>query len=169
MSIENLNVHGTTTRRISCTENHKSNTPKSGNLPSRFQVNEEGHVYYEAGICGLHMGPRTKQSHPWSYDPLLAYSTGQDSTGSCCSDRLLRWRPVAEVRAFMQKHFGDEGDYFDRRTPAAIQAFLRDTLNLPELQLTRIEEHCNANSGYPYWHFSFIRGADSTDSISEQG
>jgi hypothetical protein len=166
MSIQN--IHGTKTGRVSSKDVNKSNTPKSGKLPSRFQSNEDGELYCPEGCMGLHMGPRTKRSHPYTYDALLVYSTGEERDGSCYSDRLLRWRPVAEVRALMKKHFGDEGDYFDSRSPAAIQSFLRETLNLPELKLTRVEEHCNQSSGFPTWYFAFIRGTETTDSLATE-
>lgn len=149
-----LHIEGTRTGRISSRDKHRSSTPKSG----QFATNADGQVYSPDGVCGLHMGPRTKQSNPYTYDPLLVYATGATPDGSAYSDRLLQWRPYPEVRAFMRQHFGNEGDYYDNRSPQAIEAFLRDTLNLPQLQLVRIEEHCCQSSGFPVWYFGFIRG-----------
>lgn len=159
----NKQVFGTSTGRTSSKELNNSNTPKSD---SRFCTNEEGELYSPAGFCGLHMGPRTKRTHNYSYDPLLVFASGKESNGTVYSDRLTRWYPHAEVRAKMRQHFGDEGDYYDSRSPTAIQAFLQDLLSRPKLQLTRIEEHCCQSSGYPVWQFQYF---DETKGITADG
>ena len=52
-----------------------------------------------------------------------------------------------------EKHFGEKSDYFDRRTPIAIEAFLRELLDKPNYQLGLIMEYCNVSNGYPVWRF----------------
>ncbi len=139
-----VNLQGTRTGRISSKTGAKSNRPQSGD--------ETGEM---PEIVGMHLGPRTKFTHPYSYDPLLVYATGKKPTSSLYSDRLSLWYAEDVLRDKMKTHFGETGDYYDRRSPKAIQAFLRDLLQQPELVLTRIEEHCNWSSGYPVWHFAF--------------
>lgn len=146
----NMNTLGTRTGRISSRTMQRSNTPKPDNLSV-----DEGDEPTRVIFFGMHSGPRTKATHPYSYDPMLVFDSGVEPTGSAYSDRLMGWYEYSVVRAKMQKHFGEQGDYYSSRSPAAIQAFLRDLMDKPELELVRIEEHCNQATGYPVWFFAF--------------
>jgi hypothetical protein len=107
---------------------------------------------------GMHLGPRTKADHPYSYDPLLVYATGEQADGSVYSDRFRMWYDSAVLKSAMERHFGKTGDYYYDRSPTAIEAFLRDLLGKPQLKLVRIEEHCNVSNGYPCWFFAYQSG-----------
>lgn len=145
-----MNVYGTQTGRISSKTPVRSNSPKSADEPAGQELGLQHVVYY-----GAHLGPRTKATHPYSYDPILVFDRGEEATGSAYSDRLLDWYDRDIVRAKMKLHFGEDGDYYSSRSPAAIQAFLRDLKGVPDLVLTRIEEHCNQATGFPVWYFAY--------------
>ena len=153
----NINGQGTQTGRISAKKASKSNTPKS-DVPTVVNLDEDGELEGYSPrfeMVGCHLGPRSKFTHPYSYDPLLQFRTGIEPTGSVYSDRLRGWYDYALIREKMKVHFGNEGDYYNNRSSQAIQAFLRDLLGKPHLQLTRIEEHCNQASGFPVWFFAY--------------
>jgi hypothetical protein len=104
---------------------------------------------------GEHLGPRSKQQYPYSYDPLLVYRRYAKlpaETHAVYSDRLRQW-DFDKFRALSRTHFGNEGDSFHSRKPAKIEAFLREWFEQPELQLVRVEEHCNVSNGFPVWVF----------------
>lgn len=136
---------------------------KSGKkLPLRLV--EESNLEFP-GMC---LGERNRHSYPYSYDPYLQWSKQQgvpaDAQG-VYSDRMRQWN-YALYRELCQKHFagknGDPGgDYFNRRKPKDIEAFLREYFSKPKLELVRVEEHCNMSSGYPIWVF-YYRDHDAT-------
>lgn len=106
---------------------------------------------------GVIVMPKTKASHPYSYDPIVLFSEDQTFDGhprSCWSDHLFRQHPDT-MSALKEKHFGSTGDYWPEQAPEKVKAFLSELLNVPELHLVRITEHCNVSSGYPVWHFMF--------------
>lgn len=114
-------------------------------------------------LAGMHLGPRTKRSHPYSYDPVLQYKkyakTPQTAHASY-SDRLAQW-DHDKFRRLCEQHFkgknGDRGgDWFYQRHPADIEAFLRDYFDQPALELVRVEEQCNVASGFPLWVFWYM-------------
>lgn len=112
------------------------------------------------GICII-VGGKTKFTNPYDYDPILQFSARSKlpENGSCYSDRMSQW-DYKKYRDLCEKHFkgknGDPGgDYFDRRTPADIEAFLREYFDKPELTLLRVEEHCNVSNGFPVWFFAW--------------
>ncbi len=141
-----MNVEGTRTGRFSSKVEQRSNTPKPGDESDEPRV-----VYFMGG----HLGPRTRQTHPYSYDPILVHATGEEPTGSLYSDRLMGWYGYDTVRAAMQRHFGDQRDDYSGRSVSSIDAFLRELLGQPELRVVRIEEHCNQATGYPVWFFAY--------------
>lgn len=118
--------------------------------------------YRSFKVLGGHLGPRTKLSHPYSYDPILQFFSGREPTGSVYSDRLSGWYESAVMREKMLKHFGNESDYYNSRSPLTIEAFLQDLMDKPTLKLTRIEEHCNQSSGFPVWFFAYREEAPKT-------
>jgi len=101
---------------------------------------------------------RTKQSHPYSYDPITQFSrpaSKDDAEDSVYSDRMDEWDPELCAK-LKNKHFGNTGDYWDQRSPAAIESFLKDYFTAPNLILTKVIEHCNQATGYPVWQFYFV-------------
>jgi hypothetical protein len=112
-------------------------------------------------IVGMHLGPRTKADYPYSYDAVLQWKkfdrTPQDGH-VVYSDRLAQW-DYDKYRRLCLEHFrqGNDpgGDYFYLRSPQKIEQFLRDYYGNPELELLRVEEHCNVGNGFPVWVFFF--------------
>jgi len=112
-------------------------------------------------VVGFHLGPRTKYTHPYSYDPMLQwkkFDTTPADAGAVYSDRLWQ-HDYSLFRRLCQEHFagGNDkgGDSFANRSPAKIEAFLRAFYGNPELELVRVEEHCNPSNGYPLWVFFY--------------
>ena len=99
---------------------------------------------------------RTKQSHPYTYDGFVQHRFGENSeaNGTIYSDRLLQW-DWEKHNKLCQKHFGNEGQYWDRREPEKIEAFLRDWCENQELKLILVMEYCNVSNGYPCWRFDY--------------
>lgn len=117
-------------------------------------------------FVGMHLGERTKWTHPYSYDPLLQfrkYSTTPDTARAVYSDRMCQW-DYDKYRKLCKEHFNDNGgDYFNSRSAKDIESFLREYFGKPELELVRVEEQCNVSNGYPVWAFWFI----TAESIEE--
>lgn len=103
---------------------------------------------------------RTKQSHPYSYDPIVTFMSRKVPTGSLYTDRLTSWYGYDTVHAMMQKHFGEQGDYWNSRSITKNTAFLRELLDKPTLCVTRVEEQCNQATGYPVWFIAYAEGAN---------
>ena len=84
----------------------------------------------------------------------MIYKLKQDYSSVLYSDRLFQWDYEKHDR-LCKKHFGNEGQYWNNRSPKSIQAFLRDYTENQELILVGIMEGCNLSSGYPYWVFMY--------------
>lgn len=104
---------------------------------------------------------RDQFSHPYSYDGFVTHRAGPNSeaTGTVYSDRLMQW-DWKKYNVLSKKHFGNEGQnfYLTDRTPAKIEAFLRDYNDNPKLKLVLIMQYCNQSSGYPVWRFDYNDG-----------
>lgn len=109
---------------------------------------------------------RNKMQYPYTYDPFILYRFGENSeaNGTAYSDHLLgnkaRNKEEAEEKYkkhndLCQKHFGDQGQYWDQRDPEKIEAFLRDYFESPDLKLIFVVEYCNWSTGYPVWRFDY--------------
>ena len=99
---------------------------------------------------------RVPQEYPYSYSPYVTYKNGEkeDITNTVFSDRLLQW-DFKKYDTLIQKHFGNEGQYFDNRSPKKIEAFLSDYFDKPNIKLIAIMKGANMANGYPYWIFHF--------------
>lgn len=98
---------------------------------------------------------RSKMTHPYSYDPFVIWKDPNlTATNTVYSDRLHQW-DYKKHNDLCEKHFGNQGQYWDRRAPKAIEAFLRDYNDNPTLELVRIVEYCNASNGYPCWRLDY--------------
>jgi hypothetical protein len=109
-------------------------------------------------------GKRTKLTHPYNYDPFVIWDNGEKADGTVYSDRLLQW-DWDKHNDLCEKHFGNKGQYWNRRDPKKIEAFLCDYFGEP-VMLTMIEEHCNQATGYPCWRFDYRR-LPNTSSTAE--
>lgn len=101
---------------------------------------------------------RTKQTHPYNYDPITQYKRvvpDGEKEESVYSDRLKSWDPE-RCNRIMESYFASTGDDWSRRHAVDIESFLKEYLDVPYLMLTRIVEHCNQATGYPVWQFFFI-------------
>lgn len=105
-----------------------------------------------AGEVG--QGVRTKAEHPYSYDPFTTWMGTETADGSLYTDRLLGWGFEKHDRLCV-KHFGNSSQYWGDREPQAIEAFLRDYLDAPNLVLCEIQEHCNHSNGSTCWWLSY--------------
>lgn len=103
-------------------------------------------------------GPRTKMSHPYSYDPFTVWRGDGAATNGVYTDRLLQWG-FDKHNALCQKHFGERSQYWADREPEKIQDFLRDYLGDPALVLVEVVEHCNQATGFPLWYLAFRSAA----------
>ncbi len=97
---------------------------------------------------------KTKQSHPYDYDPITLYLVEGEVTNTIYNDRLSQW-DYKKRNLLCKKHFNNEGDYWDNREPNLIEKFLRDWVDDQNLKLISIIEYCNSSNGYPYWRFDF--------------
>jgi hypothetical protein len=104
---------------------------------------------------------RTPASHPYNYDGFVQERCGANSeaNGTVWTDHLLQW-DYARTRALLKKHFKDTGidvggDYWGKRSAEAIQGFLRERLDQPELRVILVMEYCNQSSGYPTWRIDY--------------
>ncbi len=99
---------------------------------------------------------RTPATHPYSYDGYVTWRGGKNEevTSTIYSDRLSQW-DYKKTEELKMKHFGNKGDWFSQRRPKAIESFLRDYTENPNLKLIFIMEYCNQSSGYPLWRFDY--------------
>lgn len=98
---------------------------------------------------------KSKQSHPYSYDPILIWGDEHEaSSGSIYTDRLLQW-DYDKHDELCEKHFGNRGQYWNDRDPKLIEAFMQDWVGNPNLKLVYITEFCNVSNGYPCWLLAY--------------
>lgn len=97
---------------------------------------------------------RRKQEYPYSYDGFVTYRNGENKeiNHTIYSDRILHDPKYDKLSL---KHFGDEGQMFFNRKPKAIEDFLKDFCDAPNLKLILVMEYCNVSNGYPLWRFDF--------------
>lgn len=134
---------------------------KSKTTPAASVIDtESGLTIYLDDGADEPQGRRTKFTHPYSYDPIVQWSSGQKYQSVVYTDRLKGWYPYEKLQELKKKHFGNAGDYWSERKPAAIQAFLRELFNKPSLQLHFVEEHCNVANGFPVWLLGYNETAE---------
>lgn len=97
---------------------------------------------------------RTPYSNPYNYDTFVQWS-GECTQGghSVYSDRLYQWDWEKYNRCCMEV-WGNQGQYFDNRTPEDINKFLNLYFG-EEVKLTTILQGCNQSTGFPYWCFIY--------------
>ncbi len=128
---------------------------------SEMTETKSGRTMFRSGYVDLDGEPtkRTKISHPYSYDPfvLIDRRQGREVSGGAYSDRLMQWDREKHDR-FVQKHFGNVGQWWSNRDADLIEAFLRDYTGHPDLKLLYVLEGANVSSGHPYWYFGWTEG-----------
>ncbi len=104
-------------------------------------------VYYYDGDLLRHYPPRTKQSHPYSYDPIVLIDTKEEGNGSAYSDRMMGWDPE-KFRACM----ADVGEMrFQWGNSQVVQRMARAYFDDVTLKVVKVIEMCNSSTGYPVW------------------
>jgi len=117
-------------------------------------------TWFEGHQVGGQGGARTKETHPYNYDPFTTWLGSETPDGSAYTDHLFTWGPAKHDR-LCEKHFGNAGQHWANREPEAIEAFLRDYLEAPRLVLCEIQEQCNQSSGFPCWFFSYRKNKEA--------
>jgi hypothetical protein len=101
----------------------------------------------------FHSG-KTKQTHPYNYDPFFILNIGEKAKEAIYTDRLYSWNHKKHDE-LCKKHFGNQSQYWNNRDPEAIQEFLKDWTENPDVKLVFIIEYCNMSNGYPCWCLGF--------------
>lgn len=104
----------------------------------------------------LRSGMKTKQSHPYTYDPFLLYfnqDAKREADDGLYTDRLLMW-DYAKHNMLCEKHFGNAAQYWDDRDPKKIEAFLRDWTGKKVVLVVNIQ-YVNMGNGYPLWFLGY--------------
>lgn len=129
----------------------------SGITLGALMVTYRGDQYLRSGSYFEVDGAKTKASHPYNYDPIMQFLADEHETlegSTVYTDRLMQF-DYEKANRLMQKHFGDTGHYWDKRAPEAIEAFMRDWNDDPELKLIAVIEYCNHATGYPTWRLDY--------------
>jgi hypothetical protein len=100
---------------------------------------------------------RKRQDYPYSFDDYLSYeNTDQPlANNSTYTDRMHQQEP-AKYEALHRKHFNTDANFWEGRSPAKIEAFLREYFDLPMLQLVRVWTCCDHSNGAEHWQFEFL-------------
>lgn len=94
--------------------------------------------------------------NPYSHAPFTMWEksdTVEKGRQTVYSDRLYSW-DSEKYDTLCVKHWNNKGHYFDKRTPASVEAFLSDYFG-KKISLERIEQQVNLGSGYPLWRFDY--------------
>lgn len=106
-----------------------------------------------------HTGMKSQNDYPYSYDAFMVWYNDkiknlcEKKVSTIYTDRLLQWDWDKHNR-LCRKHFGDEGQYWDKRDPEKIQAFLSDWHGKPVILVANIQ-YVNISNGYPVWRLDF--------------
>ena len=112
------------------------------------------HIRRNTNIHG-ELVERTPEEYPYSYDHFAVWkgTNFSETTDTVYSDRMRNWSPD-KFAACCIRVWDSTGQSFAGRKPEDIEQFLRLYYDV-DLDLTGIEEGCNAGNGYPYWVFYF--------------
>lgn len=118
-----------------------------GAMPPRMSMNIYGDM-----VAAPHK-PATKPVD-WAA-PVVTWSNGQSANSHSHSDRL--WEAnIDKYQEVSMKLFGDHSQlWWDSRTPAQIEMFLREYWDNPEIVLCEIQKMYNRSNGGPVWGFSY--------------
>jgi hypothetical protein len=101
---------------------------------------------------------KTKEQCPYNYDSFVVWKgdykkDNYDNNHTVYCDRMWQ-QDWDKYNKCCREVWGNEGQYFDNRTPESIEKFLSLYYNRP-IKLTIIMEGCNWSTGYPVWIFFF--------------
>jgi len=97
---------------------------------------------------------KSKMECPYSYSPRILFGDKKKNSQAVYSDRLYQW-DYKKYNELCEKHWGNKGQYFDRRSPDTIEKFLSDYMG-KKVSLTMVVEWCNVATGYPLWSLHYI-------------
>lgn len=108
---------------------------------------------------------RPESDHPYSYSTHCTWAILGNARkkidkmeitnlSGIYSDRLFT-SDALKYNMACREVWGNEGQYFDSRTPKDIEKMLQIIYENPKLKLYRILKSCNASSGYPVWYFAW--------------
>lgn len=96
---------------------------------------------------------RTKQSHPYSYDPICQYmDKSVEANGTVYHDRMQQW-DYKKFDRVLKEHCRDGCYSFNNSS--TVQKVLRSYFEDDTIELACIIEYCNVSSGYPCWRFDY--------------
>lgn len=104
--------------------------------------------------------PRTRMTHPYSYDPFTIW--GKAEPDPCCNgsdytDRLEEWDYKKFHEIAKETYVGGARPFNSQDCRGdLIEKFLRRYHNAPDLKLLRVIEYCNQSSGYPVWRLNYV-------------
>lgn len=135
------------------------------------EVEKDGRVDYT--FLNRHGEPieRNPRTHPYNYEDYVIWGAlkitedSRELADSAYTDRLYMTNPDKHDK-LTKKHFGDVSQGWDQRKPEAIEAFLREYMNLVGLELTMIEQGCNQSTGHPLWRLSFVMRDRAEDQMT---
>lgn len=115
----------------------------------------EEKYYHDADGFMRHHPPRTKWSHPYSYDPIEVVFTCGDATGSAYTDRMTSWDYTKFYDELGKLNKGKGEMSFSWSNRELVQKFCRRYFNDKSMTITRVVEMCNQSTGYPLWLISW--------------
>lgn len=103
---------------------------------------------------------RTKQSHPYSYDPFTIWGypgPSKKCNASDYTDRLHQW-DYRKYDSIAREVYTEGARPFDSHHCRGdlIEVFLQKYHNDPTIKLLRVIEYCDASSGYPTWRLDYV-------------
>jgi hypothetical protein len=97
---------------------------------------------------------RTPLTNPYSYESYVIWKKAgidhEEANGVIYTDNLYAWNPKKHER-LCRKYFKNRKKYWGDRKPKEIEAFLREYLEVPKLELLIFMQGCNQINGSPLW------------------
>ena len=116
---------------------------ESGRGDEKYYYDVDGHIH--------HVPPRTKYTHPYSYDAITLFNNGDTATSSVYSDRMAQW-DYEKFRKAMEEQ-GELG--YDWHDGEKVTKMCQTYFDNPTLQVVKVVELCNVATGYPVWHIMY--------------
>lgn len=87
-------------------------------------------------------------------NPVIRFQRpGATATNTVYTDRMRGW-DYEKYKELTQKHFGNQSDYWDNRSPSSIEDFMCEYLD-KRVVLCMIEEQMQYD-GYPVWRLDYF-------------
>jgi len=114
---------------------------------------------------------KTIRTHPDSYEKFILWSSGlsawrspEESRGVAYTD-FLHMLLGREGSSVVEKHFGDKNPAWEKIPPYEIEAFLRDLVGDPNLELLEIVQGVSRQTRKPYWKFLWTQRNRGTSMV----